>query len=1416
MAVMRVAIPPQFATSVNNFAAQMNNLLAATTQLNAQMAAAQRPATPTVFPTFRQTFTHNLTSRFQQMNQLFVRFERTIRYSVDRMLWTFGPHVRSFVRTVRPIANLLNVTGFLRSIRPVMTFGRYIALGSAAGYAGMAITGAGSAIALIIGTLKWLASTFYDAFYKDLLQARAIGASVGGLRAFRIGFNELPEDPMFLESIFRIHNDFASNQAAIFQLFKVKKSADMAETMVNLLVALQQHMLTNTTSGLQLPPGSPLLKLASPQFLLSLRQMSPERLQLLVRRFYATRPGLQATPESMEAWLEVSRKWGALTDGAANQFINILTELNVVWVLTETARILTKATDKITEGLVGKPKPLDPTDWSSWITADTTLTIKKTIKSVKLKLTELNLELKKLITYLGKQIDRLKNYLRNANISIVTSAKAEGLPFSPGPRFRPGVGPGQRDSRDTRYTRPTGPTFRPGIRPSGPSFRPGVGPRSTVPSGPSEPSRPTGPTFRPGKTPGTRQAPGQPGEPLPLEPTPSARPGRGAREAAPTEYDFAATQEATGLPRGVIDAVRSQIQQQESSFQYSMNNQRGKMRYSYHENFGAYQYNEEDVANAARYFGEQPPTRQQLLASPKLQEKYMEGYWLSRMKSTGLDKDPVFIDLRNRAKNGDKAAQDRMARMLISQQTSHGREAVRGLPWAGDPTQNYTYWLRGFNERLAKARRDGTPTAPGGGPVWPGDPVPTAPVTSAVPRGPAEQRSSGGLVSPIPGVDNFGIGSSNVYGASRSGGGRAHSGNDLHAPNGSPVVSMNGGTVLYTGYDPGGYDHYIVIKGDDNVVRRYAAHAAVEQLAPGSRVQQGQRIGTVGLGHVHYEEIPETINGRPNPVYQEFIAGGHPSTSHQRGTVDPSGPAGTLRRIGRDFQPPATPGVPGTPGSTAIPGQPPVWPGDPVPTHIRNQLGVSPNQLDRPYHTQGDVTIDGQTFQWASGGGQRGSIPYGTFPLHIGEGDIGPVGQRIGSVATVGAPGGVIPDPKFPGNPRVGIQIHPWSARSLDELYTAGCFGIPSAQWPAFRAALLAKAKTGSLVLSIQPNGRASIMTKNEFDIQNNPPASSNVGPSTAPASSPWPENAPVQTPGTKPSATTKPWPGEQGESDHSGDSDEAEDHKIKVKNHGSPNGVQEEDHHGGGSLNKGATIDNRSDHDVNIEPDSSVIVPEEHSRPDIIRRPGAARIPRNQKTIEAKPAPLRDDATPEERQKAAVHAIGQTETGFSQKEAYREEYNSPVPIKLPSGKIIAANANVKKEGERAADYGYYQMNQNDVEEGIKLGMDPNTAKHLNGGGKGGASTLEEQTGAVTEYTKLKYSSLFSKVGAGNFEAFRVSAKQGGAGTKWFGLTRDRGEPARKAYGAELKRLKSQREDMHYISPEQQPPAEQYAEESVE
>lgn len=86
-----------------------------------------------------------------------------------------------------------------------------------------------------------------------------------------------------------------------------------------------------------------------------------------------------------------------------------------------------------------------------------------------------------------------------------------------------------------------------------------------------------------------------------------------------------------------------------------------------------------------------------------------------------------------------------------------------------------------------------------------------------------------------------------------------HSGIDLAAPTGTPVMAAAAGTVEFVGADPF-YGNYIVLRHGDHRQTYYGHLSAFEHgLAVGQSVQQGQLIGKVGSTgqstgpHLHFE-----------------------------------------------------------------------------------------------------------------------------------------------------------------------------------------------------------------------------------------------------------------------------------------------------------------------------------------------------------------------------------------------------------------------------------------------------------------------------------------------------------------------------------------------------------------------------------
>ena len=105
------------------------------------------------------------------------------------------------------------------------------------------------------------------------------------------------------------------------------------------------------------------------------------------------------------------------------------------------------------------------------------------------------------------------------------------------------------------------------------------------------------------------------------------------------------------------------------------------------------------------------------------------------------------------------------------------------------------------------------------------------------------------------------------------------------------------------------------------------------------------------------------------------------------------------------------------------------------------------------------------------------------------------------------------------------------------------------------------------------------------------------------------------------------------------------------------------------------------------------------------------------------------------------IYSIGARETGFSDAEANSNAYNQG-----------GNNTNVAAYGQAGADYGYYQMNQQQVDQAIKNGMDPSVAAALNNGGGNGGYTLEQQTAALQQYIQIEKPAAYAAIQSGDYD----------------------------------------------------------------
>ena len=109
-------------------------------------------------------------------------------------------------------------------------------------------------------------------------------------------------------------------------------------------------------------------------------------------------------------------------------------------------------------------------------------------------------------------------------------------------------------------------------------------------------------------------------------------------------------------------------------------------------------------------------------------------------------------------------------------------------------------------------------------------------------------------VFPIAGPHDLGRTATNGFG-----GGRGHSGQDMFAPCGTPVVAAQGGRVRKAEYHPVGGNFIVVTEERTGLDAVYMHLAHPPRLRQGEKVETDQRIGSVGATgnawgcHLHFE-----------------------------------------------------------------------------------------------------------------------------------------------------------------------------------------------------------------------------------------------------------------------------------------------------------------------------------------------------------------------------------------------------------------------------------------------------------------------------------------------------------------------------------------------------------------------------------
>lgn len=178
---------------------------------------------------------------------------------------------------------------------------------------------------------------------------------------------------------------------------------------------------------------------------------------------------------------------------------------------------------------------------------------------------------------------------------------------------------------------------------------------------------------------------------------------------------------------------------------------------------------------------------------------------------------------------------------------SHPQFISKGLTWDVDTQIGPKGWAH------LQVMKDNAPHF-GGAPDKPKAEAPAPDLPDATPGD--SHPSASGYVLPVSGHVGDGLITGSGGSMSRSAGG--HSGLDISAPTGTPVVSVAAGTVVSMNASGAAYGNHVVVKHADGRYTLYA-HLNSTSVSVGQSVSAGQQVGTVGSTgnssgpHLHFE-----------------------------------------------------------------------------------------------------------------------------------------------------------------------------------------------------------------------------------------------------------------------------------------------------------------------------------------------------------------------------------------------------------------------------------------------------------------------------------------------------------------------------------------------------------------------------------
>jgi murein DD-endopeptidase MepM/ murein hydrolase activator NlpD len=302
MPQVQIKISPDFTAAMKQLQEKIKDVDAMTVKIN---QAAQRSHI-LIFPKAR-------VQQIQQLNPTFRKFQQTVRRlsgmlqrTVDRLYLEVGGLARRIISGFSVesfvIAPVFRVLGFLTfNVAPF-------------------------ALATSLGAFRWLwnkVMALGEAMIKDRMLALQAGTSVSGIRAFRVAFAMMPNDPRLITSIgmSRVY-DIGRVSSVVHWLLGVRKGQDTMDTIVQTLVSAQRFLKEQPRHlVMQRAQLFHLTEAMSEETIMALLGMSTEEIRDAARKYTGEKRRFSQTEGAQRAlvdfilaiktmWLDIETKLG--------------------------------------------------------------------------------------------------------------------------------------------------------------------------------------------------------------------------------------------------------------------------------------------------------------------------------------------------------------------------------------------------------------------------------------------------------------------------------------------------------------------------------------------------------------------------------------------------------------------------------------------------------------------------------------------------------------------------------------------------------------------------------------------------------------------------------------------------------------------------------------------------------------------------------------------------------------------------------------------------------------------------------------------------------------------------------------------------------------------------------------------------